>query len=704
MEKAKISGKSPAMAAVVYDRLKGVDFSTDQSLIDTARSPFALNLVSGPGGYPEKRPGWRTLQQLSGHIYGLHVGMVKGENVYLVHCGDKIMRWWPGDAASGTVQLRSGVNQNYSRSFVHQDRIFILTGAEYLVYGVFDGKESIKPVSDIATVPTVFFNSTPLQENGVPLQDRNLMTNYRTVGFVGCGKTGDVYGKGGSHTDVPKIYKLPFEKLSAGKVKVRVQNPDTLEWEDYTEVMGQSGFKFVKQNYRPTIERENEDGDHVEVLLNYPYYGGNWWSVYVSDEFSKTAAGKKSFIVNRTYGLVGFCVEPWDNREAGADNVEISVEVVLDDEADKDGIGTLNKCDTFAVFEERIWLTGNPEKPAFDWHSDADDPTYFPDTGYTRVGTAGTEIMGYLQVGTAQAVVKAEGSQDASLYLRTVGTLNDLTAFPVKQGVSGQGAISKRAFSNILDDPLYLTRNGVFAVSSNIVTEQRTLANRSRFLDPKLTLETKLKEAVACSWNGMYLLSMTDGTVYVMDGKQEKSYQENSLTGAGYNYEAYHWNNMPATCWLPEGAGLYFGTADGRICKLNTDIGGVEKYNDDGAPIRAVRATRVEFCGDFLRYKTMVKKGSGLLMQPYSRSSVKVYVRTDRTKAQDFFKAALDDDDWAEVIRPEDFGAWEEARVVPFKKKVKKWKWIQIIVENNEINEGFGVYGMIIRHQKQNLV
>jgi hypothetical protein len=697
MEKAKISGKSPAVAAVVYDRLKGVDFSTDQSLIDTARSPFALNLVSGPGGYPEKRPGWRTLQQLEGHIYGLHMGMVNGENVYLVHCGDKILRWWPGDPARGTVQLRNGINQNYSRSFVHQDRIFILTGREYLAYGVFDDVEAVKPVSDIATIPTVFFNSSPLGEDGVPLQDRNLLTNYRTVGFVGAGDKV-------ANTDEPKIYKLPFDQLGDGVVKIKVQNKDTMEWDEYTEAESQTNFQIKQYDTQPYEIVSDGEGGNKRVELNYPKYGGYWWSVHVGGGYGSTEAGKKSFLVNRTYGFIGFCVAPWDNRSAGADNVEISVEVLPKEDEEKDGIDTLNKCDTFAVFEERIWMTGNPEKPAFDWHSDADDPTYFPDTGYTRVGTAGTEILGYLQVGTAQAIIKAEGNQDASVYLRTVGTLNDLTAFPIKQGVSGQGAIAKRAFSNILDDPLYLTRNGVFAVSSNIVTEQRTLANRSRFLDPKLTREANLKEAVACSWNGMYLLSMTDGTVYIMDGKQEKSYQENSLTGAGYNYEAYHWNNMPATCWLPDGAVLYFGTSDGRICKLNTDIGGVEKYNDDGAPIRAVRATRVEFCGDFLRYKTMVKKGSGLLMQPYSRSSLKVYVRTDRTKAQDFFKAALDDDDWAEVIHPEDFGAWEEARVVPFKKKVKKWKWIQIIVENNEINEGFGVYGMIIRHQKQNLV
>lgn len=679
MEKAKISGKSPAMAAVVYDRLKGVDFSTDQSLIDTARSPFALNLVSGPGGYPEKRPGWRTLQRLEGHIYGLHVGMVKGENVYLVHCGDEILRWWPGDPAKGTVQLRNGVNQNYSRSFVHQDRIFILTGTEYLVYGIFDGAAAIKPVSDIATVPTTYFNSSPMGLDGVPLQDRNILTNRRTVGFLGN------YVETETSESGDNVFALPYENIDASNMVVKVKDPDTLEWVEYRQ---DTSGKWKLTRYKPG------DGYNGTLVRGYK------WE-FSSNDFSHGTIPEKSFIVDATFGVVGIHPAPWKN-EAGEDNVEITFDLAPQD--GEDTADTLSKCDTFAVFEERIWLTGNPEKPAFDWHSDADDPAYFPDTGYTRVGTAGTEIMGYLQVGTAQAVVKAEGSQDASLYLRTVGTLNDLTAFPIKQGVSGQGAISKRAFSNILDDPLYLARNGVFAVSSNIVTEQRTLANRSRFLDPKLTREANLKEAVACSWNGMYLLSMTDGTVYVMDGKQEKSYQENSLTGAGYNYEAYHWNNMPATCWLPEGAELYFGTADGRICKLNTDIGGVEKYNDDGAPIRAVRATRVEFCGDFLRYKTMVKKGSGLLMQPYSRSSVKVYVRTDRTKAQDFFKAALDDDDCAEVISPEDFGAWEEARVVPFKKKVKKWKWIQIIVENNEINEGFGVYGMIIRHQKQNLV
>ena len=81
MERATISGKSPAISAVVYDKLKGVDFSSDPGLIAPERSPFAPNLMSGKGGFPEKRPGWRTIRQMNGEIFGLHAGRIKDEDV-----------------------------------------------------------------------------------------------------------------------------------------------------------------------------------------------------------------------------------------------------------------------------------------------------------------------------------------------------------------------------------------------------------------------------------------------------------------------------------------------------------------------------------------------------------------------------------------------------------------------------------------------
>lgn len=695
MKTAKISGSSPKTYAAVYDKLRGVDFSTDPGMIAQERSPWAPNLVSGPGGYPEKRPGWRTVGTLEGAIYGLYSGRIGGEDIFLVHSGSAIYRWKPYDPSFAPVSLKTGVKEGYSTGFAFGEKIYILTGAEYLVCGMFGDKGSetlqIVTAGSIARVPTIVISAGE-GGGGTPLEPANLLTDRRKVNYLCTGNE--------------DLLVLPEKRVIAAGLTVRIKNQSTGEWAEktYSSVSSVSPVSqsTVERAYDRYLEKLNQDEQRLSFSEWYNEYyvkakGTNW-------ERYPSFTGDMG--INTEYGVVWLSnsqkSDLWDATGSGVDNLEIEYRKAA--EEGKDDLSTLNACDTFGLFENRVFLTGNPDKPAYDWHSGPDDPTYFPDTGYAKVGAGGSAIMGYRAVGSAQAIIKAESRQDASVYLRTATKLGEETVFSLRQGVSGQGAIAKRAFANILDDPLFLTRNGVYAITSNLVTEERTLAGRSRFLDPRLTREQNLEQAVGCGWNGMYLLSMTDGNVYLLDGKQNKVYLENSITGANYNYEAYHWTDLPATVWMPDGENLFFGTADGRLCRLNTDIQGVEKYNDDGAPVKAARATRVEFCGDFLRYKTMVKKGSGLLLQPYSRASVRVYVRTDKSPARKFFTGALDDYDWQGDELGADFSAWEGSRVVPFKKKVKKWKWIQIIVENDRVNEGFGIYGIIIRHQKLGLV
>lgn len=695
MKTAKISGSSPKTYAAVYDKLKGVDFSTDPGMIAQERSPWAPNLVSGPGGYPEKRPGWRTVRMMEGAIYGLYSGRIGGEDVFLVHSGSAIYRWKPYDPSFAPVSLKTGVKEGYSTGFAYGEKIYILTGAEYLVCGMFGDKGSetlqIVTAGSIARVPTIVISAGE-SGGGTPLEPANLLTDRRKVSYLCTGNE--------------DLLVLPEKRVMAAGLTVRIKNQSTGEWAEktYSSVssvspVSQSTVELRYKEYKNDLN-QGEEGLSFSAWYNEYYVkakGTNW---------ERNASFTGDMGINTGYGVVWLSNSQksalWDATGSGVDNLEIEYRKAA--EEGKDDLSTLNACDTFGLFENRVFLTGNPDKPAYDWHSGPDDPTYFPDTGYAKVGAGGSAIMGYRAVGSAQAIIKAESRQDASVYLRTAAKLGEETVFSLRQGVSGQGAIAKRAFANILDDPLFLTRNGVYAITSNLVTEERTLAGRSRFLDPRLTREQNLEQAVGCGWNGMYLLSMTDGNVYLLDGKQNKVYLENSITGANYNYEAYHWTDLPATVWMPDGENLFFGTADGRLCRLNTDIQGVEKYNDDGAPVKAARATRVEFCGDFLRYKTMVKKGSGLLLQPYSRASVRVYVRTDKSQARKFFTGALDDYDWHGDELGADFSAWEGSRVVPFKKKVKKWKWIQIIVENDRVNEGFGIYGIIIRHQKLGLV
>ena len=692
---AKISGSSPKTYAAVYDKLKGVDFSTDPGMIAQERSPWAPNLVSGPGGYPEKRPGWRTVRMMEGAIYGMYSGRIGGEDVFLVHSGSVIYRWKPYDPDFAPVSLKTGVKEGYSTGFAFGEKIYILTGAEYLVCGMFgtSGSETLQIVTagSIARVPTIVISAGE-SGGGTPLEPANLLTDRRKVSYL-CGGNED-------------LLVLPEKRVMAAGLTVRIKNQSTGEWAEKTY----SSVSSVSPVSQSTVEREydlyRKDLNEGEQGLSFSAWYNEYYVNAKGTNWERYPSFTGDMGINTGYGVVWLSNSQksalWDATGSGVDNLEIEYRKAA--EEGKDDLSTLNACDTFGLFENRVFLTGNPDKPAYDWHSGPDDPTYFPDTGYAKVGAGGSAIMGYRAVGSAQAIIKEESRQDASVYLRTAAKLGEETVFSLRQGVSGQGAIAKRAFANILDDPLFLTRNGVYAITSNLVTEERTLAGRSRFLDPRLTREQNLEQAVGCGWNGMYLLSMTDGNVYLLDGKQNKVYLENSITGANYNYEAYHWTDLPATVWMPDGENLFFGTADGRLCRLNTDIQGVEKYNDDGAPVKAARATRVEFCGDFLRYKTMVKKGSGLLLQPYSRASVRVYVRTDKSPARKFFTGALDDYDWQGDELGADFSAWEGSRVVPFKKKVKKWKWIQIIVENDRVNEGFGIYGIIIRHQKLGLV
>ena len=55
--------------------------------------------------------------------------------------------------------------------------------------------------------------------------------------------------------------------------------------------------------------------------------------------------------------------------------------------------------------------------------------------------------MGYLKQGDGLAIIKEQSSQDSEIYLRTAAMTDaGVVYFPVKQGLSGLGAISKYLF------------------------------------------------------------------------------------------------------------------------------------------------------------------------------------------------------------------------------------------------------------------
>ena len=116
----------------LYHKFKGADFSTDPTQVDDSRSPWPLNLIADEGGFPEKRPGWRVLQSFPGRINGIFTLTVNGEVYWIGHHGTTISRW-DGDTVTS---LKTGVNNSRSQGFVFGGKLYLLTGAQYLVVSV----------------------------------------------------------------------------------------------------------------------------------------------------------------------------------------------------------------------------------------------------------------------------------------------------------------------------------------------------------------------------------------------------------------------------------------------------------------------------------------------------------------------------------------------------------------------------------------
>ena len=379
---------------------------------------------------------------------------------------------------------------------------------------------------------------------------------------------------------------------------------------------------------------------------------------------------------------------------AGQDNVFVTYTKTVEGYADR-----INKCTIADLYglggSNRVFLSGNPDYKAYDWYSDIFRPNYFPDLNYSIVGTSDTKVMGYQRLGKYQIILKEDNQQDSTVFQR-FGTLHDdgSVTFSVEQGVAGIGAVSKYCFGMLADEPLFLSRQGVQAITSNNILAERTIRNRSFFVDSYLTKEGNLQNAVACEWNGYYVLCV-NSVAYVLDGKN-KAYKERSTVANDYTYECYYWTNIPAICLLSVNGELYFGTEDGKICKFNTDVDNMSKYNDDGKAIVASWATKNDDDNAPHLYKSMTKKGCLVTIKPYARSSGTIYVMKDGNPRQKLRSGTMDILDWDDVDFDRfTFNTNDSPQDIFFKKKVKKYKRLQIIVENDALNEGFGILQIV---------
>lgn len=324
--------------------------------------------------------------------------------------------------------------------------------------------------------------------------------------------------------------------------------------------------------------------------------------------------------VNRETGLVTLAAAPANGN--GLANVLIAFSKTVEGYTDK-----INRCRFAGLYggknDTRVFLAGNPDEPACDWQSGLYDPTYFPDTGYTRMGTDASAIVGYLKQYESQLIVKAGGAQESASYRRTFTLSDDGTAlYPLTQGAQGEGAICPRSFASLNDLPLFLSARGVQGVFGTTVAEQRTIRSVSDAVAPRLQAEPELENACAIVFQGKYYLAV-GGHVYIADG---------TIADTDGSPAWFYWTGVPAQCFAELDNELWFGTADGRLCRFKqAEEDGA--YCDDDAAIDAYWRTPTLPLGDWGRMKTVRDVIPTLVPHPRSGATVQYESEDGKTLA-----------------------------------------------------------------------
>lgn len=610
------SFSSPSIITRQYRSFRGLDYSADESQIDGSRSPLAVNMISDAGGWPQKRLGWRVLRRYTGRINGIYPYRKDDGTIELiVHAGAAIYR----DAES-PVKLRDSLKDDYSTSFYMANKLYILTGAQYLVY---DGS-SVKNVSDDAYTPTTSYGMKPTG-SGTAYEKVNLLSPWRYNKFTGDGES--------------KVYQLDVKDLDDGKtVTVKVDGTE-LKTGDFSV-----DYKAGKITFDTAPKKPANGLDNVEI------------------KFCKTSKLK--------------------------DSTEKAESLILN----------CTICTTYGVStEDRVFVTGNPKHPATEYYSGLGDPSYFPDINFVEVGSADWPILNYLKFQGDLVIVKEHNAQEYTVWHQSGELLSGVAAFPLRPGVAGIGAVAKRGAQQLLDDAMFLTPRGVFARVNSVALAkvEQGVKCRSNRINRDILSRTDLKDAVSVVWDGYFILCFpATGECFVADSNQPQS---------NGGYEWYYWKNIPARVFAQETGVLWFGTSDGRLCRLNNDVtdkeGNIQMdaYNDDGQPIEWVWATKMDDFGNIGMFKNLTKRGCVIQFKTAVQSSCDIYLRTEKDFGVKKRSESLRQLDFEQL----DFEKWTfntlPNNIRSLKSKVKKFQQLQVILRGKELDEAFGVLEIVLR-------
>ncbi|MBO7158139.1 MAG: hypothetical protein J6W31_06005 [Clostridia bacterium] len=185
-------------------------------------------------------------------------------------------------------------------------------------------------------------------------------------------------------------------------------------------------------------------------------------------------------------------------------------------------VDAIAKCTLCAVFDGRVFLSGNPDLPNTVFYCQRDNTghanaTYFGVYNFWNEGIEESPIVSLLPTASVLMVFKGDTVQDGSVFYRQGVSLDDDVTprvYTGSAGVAGIGCVG--ATCNFFDDPVFLSRRGMEAIGKQTVNLERTMEHRSSNVDAKL-MQEDLASAFMVEWKGYLLILCPNGHVYMAD-------------------------------------------------------------------------------------------------------------------------------------------------------------------------------------------
>ncbi len=340
------------------------------------------------------------------------------------------------------------------------------------------------------------------------------------------------------------------------------------------------------------------------------------------------------FTVEANLGKIVFNVAPEAPLTDGQANVEIEFRKTIPGYRER-----IEKCRLLAIFDNRVFFSGNPDYPNKVWHCSLNDPSYVSDLDYYDEGIDDSKIKALVVGNNALWIFKEASQTDTTIFYHNP-TIDDETGkvYPSIHSSISTGCVSTGI--NFNDDIVFFSERGLEGITGDVTTEQ-VLTHRSSLIDNRLLNEEKYLDVALAEWEG-YLLAACGKHVYLADSRAY------SVIDNHNEYEWYYWEFEKDISEMIVDNGILYIVSGTEIYTLT---------KTEGVEIESYWTTIEDEFGYPQYQKITNKKGCTVDMEG---QEVTIYAKTDNTE-------------FDEIKRYENIKGY----VVPRIKK-KKWKALQL--------------------------